>query len=61
MKLGNYELRKPWVKMVDLPIEAELYIAIRKSVLDDVMNEFHDAANRVLELNEERVKEHYAK
>ena len=61
MKLGNYELRKPWVKMVDLPIEAELYIAIRKSVLDDVMHEFHDAANRVLELNEERVKEHYAK
>ena len=49
MRIGKYEIRKPWVKMVDVPIEAELYRAIRKSVLDDVLDEFYDAANKVLE------------
>ena len=53
MRLGSYELRKPWVKMVDLPIEKQLYMAIRKSVLEDVLQEVHEAAERVLQADEE--------
>lgn len=53
MRLGSYELRKPWVKMVDLPIERQLYMAIRKSVLEDVLQEVQEAADRVMEKDEE--------
>ena len=49
MKVGNYELRKPWVKYVDITIDKELYAAIRKSVLDDLLIEMGEAAYRVQE------------
>lgn len=49
MKIGNYELRSPWVKMVTMPIEKELYIAIRKSVMEDLLHEIEVAANNVLD------------
>lgn len=49
MRLGSYELRSPLVKMVDMPIEAEIYLAIRKSVIEDVLREVEDAAQRVYE------------
>ena len=26
MKIGKYELRKPWVKYVEIPLEKELYM-----------------------------------
>lgn len=47
MKIGNIEFRKPWFRYVDMPIEAELYVAIRKSVLEDVLREVDEAAQRV--------------
>ena len=49
MKIGNVEFRLPWTRYVDMPIEAELYLAIRKSVLEDVLREVEDAAQRVHE------------
>ena len=49
MRIGSYELRSPLVKMVDIPIERELYIAIRKSVMEDVLAEVEDAFQRVHE------------
>ena len=47
MKIGNVEFCKPWTRYVDMPIEAELYVAIRKSVLEDVLREVDEAAQRV--------------
>lgn len=49
MRIGSYELRSPLVKMVDIPIEKELYIAIRKSVMEDLLHEIEVAANNVLD------------
>lgn len=39
MKLFGYTLRTPWVKMVDMPIEEEIYWAVRKSVGEDIARE----------------------
>jgi hypothetical protein len=36
MKIGPYTLRKPWTKLVDVPIEEEIYWAIRKSIQEDI-------------------------
>ena len=49
MKIGSYELRSPLVKMVTMPIEKELYIAIRKSVMEDLLQEIEVAAANVLD------------
>jgi len=49
MKIGRYELRKPFVKYVDIPFEKELYLAIKKSILEDILKEtvkeINDARN----------------
>lgn len=37
MKIGKYELRKPWVKYVDMPIEEEIYWEIRRSITEDIL------------------------
>jgi hypothetical protein len=42
VKLGKYELRKPWVKYVDIPFETKLYWEIRKSICDDVITEIKE-------------------
>jgi hypothetical protein len=39
MKLGKYTLRKPWTKLVDVDFPEEIYIAIRKSIVDDMIKE----------------------
>ena len=39
MKLGRYEIRKPWVKYVDMPIEKELFLALKKSILEDLVRD----------------------
>ena len=50
MKLGNYTLRKPWTKMVDVPFEEEIYDAIRSSIVDDMINEVKADAKFNVEL-----------
>jgi hypothetical protein len=37
MKIGKYELRTPWVKYVDMPIEEELYWEFRRSIEQDIL------------------------
>lgn len=49
MKIGNIEFRKPWTRYVDVEIEAELYVAIRKSVMEDVLAEMQEAFQKVHE------------
>ena len=39
MRIGQYTLRKPWVKYVDVPIEEELMTAIMKSLGSNVVAE----------------------
>jgi len=39
MKIGRYELRKPIVKYVDMPIEKELFLAVKKSILEDMLRD----------------------
>ena len=39
MKLGKYTLRKPWTKLVDVDFPEEIYTAIRKSIVDDMIKE----------------------
>lgn len=50
MRIGQYELRKPWVKYVETPIEEQFYWAIRKSIAEDIAKEIEDywAPNEVL-------------
>ena len=42
MKIGNYELRKPWVKYVEVPIKEKFYLEIRKSIGEDIAQEIED-------------------
>ena len=39
MKLGKFTLRKPWVKLVDIPLEIEIYYAVKKSMLEDMLRQ----------------------
>lgn len=39
MRIGPYTLRKPWVKLVDVPFDEEVYTAIRSSIIDDIIAE----------------------
>ena len=53
MKLGTYTLRSPIVKYSNIPLEEELYDAIRSSIIDDLINERnadHDYDITLLEL-----------
>ena len=36
MRIGKYTLRKPWTKEVEVPLEEELYWAVRKSIGEDI-------------------------
>lgn len=52
MRIGNYELRTPWVKMVDVPFEEEVYNSIRAAMVEDIIAEIKaDASYNVLLLN----------
>ena len=42
MRIGNYELRKPWVKYVEVPLEKQIYQAIRKSIGEDIAKDIED-------------------
>jgi len=37
MKIGNIEFRKPWTRYVDIPIEDEIFYAVRKSIVEDII------------------------
>jgi hypothetical protein len=50
MKLGKYTLRKPWVKLVDIPFEQEVYDAMRASIVDDMINELKENARYQIEI-----------
>jgi len=39
MKIGRYELRKPFVKYVDMPIEKELFLQVKRSILEDLVKD----------------------
>ena len=39
MRIGRYEFRKPWTRYVEVDIEREIYWAIRKSILEDLLRE----------------------
>jgi len=46
----KFRLQKPWKKMVDIPLEKELYYAIKKSMLEDMLREVNE---QIRELNED--------
>jgi hypothetical protein len=39
MRIGRYELRKPWVKYVNVPTSRRTYLEIKRSILEDMMYE----------------------
>jgi hypothetical protein len=39
MKIGNWELRSPLIRYADISIEEDLYLAIRKSIIEDIRKE----------------------
>ena len=39
MKFGRYELRKPLIRYVDMPIEKEIFLAVKKSMLEDLLKD----------------------
>ena len=39
MKIGNWELRKPWVRYVEVELEERFYNEIRKSIGEDIAKE----------------------
>lgn len=39
MKIGNWELRKPWVRYVKVELEERFYNEIRKSIGEDIAKE----------------------
>lgn len=50
MKLGKYTLRKPWTKLVDVDFPEEIYTAIRKSIVDDMIKEAKSNAKYDVEI-----------
>jgi len=50
MKLGKYTLRKPWTKLVDVDFPEEIYTAIRKSIVDDMIREAKSNAKYDIEI-----------
>jgi hypothetical protein len=45
MKIGRYELRKPIVKYVGIPVEKEIFWAIKKSILEDLLKDVEEEIN----------------
>ncbi len=37
MTIFGYTLRKPWVKYVNLDIEENIFYAVRKSIVEDII------------------------
>lgn len=50
MKIGAYTLRKPWVKMVDIEFAETVYKEIRRSIVDDMINEAKADAKYTVEI-----------
>ena len=42
MKIGNWELRKPWVRYVEVELEEQFYNEIRKSIGEDIAKEIDE-------------------
>ena len=42
MKIGNWELRKPWVRYVEVELEEKFYNEIRKSIGEDIAKEIDE-------------------
>ena len=67
MKIGNIQFRRPWARYVDMPIEEDIYWAIRKSVGEDSAREIEEEMEAMLppvdneELAAYRTAEHCAK
>jgi hypothetical protein len=45
MKIGRYELRKPWIKYVDMPIEKALFLEVKRSILEDMLKDVEEEIN----------------
>lgn len=48
MKIGRYELRKPWVKYVDFDLGKELYDVVRKSIGEVIAKEIEDEVDKMM-------------
>jgi hypothetical protein len=48
MKIGRYELRKPWVKYVDFDLGEEVYKAVRKSIGEDIAKEIESEIENMM-------------
>jgi hypothetical protein len=48
MKIGRYELRKPWVKYVDFDLGKEVYDAVRKSIGEDIAKEIESEIENMM-------------
>jgi len=46
VRIGNYELRKPWTRYVEVDLERDIYWAIRKSILEDLLQETNEEINQ---------------
>ena len=42
MRIGNIEFRLPWTRYVEVPLEEQIYKAIRKSIGEDIAKEIED-------------------
>ena len=48
MKIGNWELRKPWVRYVEVELEEQFYNEIRKSIGEDIAKEIELSSPMVM-------------
>ena len=48
MKIGNWELRKPWVRYVYVELEEQFYNEIRKSIGEDIAKEIEMSSPMVM-------------
>ena len=48
MKIGNWELRKPWVRYVEVELEEQFYNEIRKSIGEDIAKEIEMSSPMVM-------------
>ena len=51
MKIGNVQFRMPWARYVDLPIEEELYYAVRKSIATDIYRDIVNLLDATNDIN----------
>jgi hypothetical protein len=45
MKIGRYELRKPFIRYVSVPFEKEVYLAMKLSILENLVRDTQDEIN----------------